>query len=66
MKIRFSEDQILGILHDGEKGERPIQEVPRLDGISEVTYYRWRNRFQGMEVAEVRRLQQLEKENSRL
>jgi putative transposase len=66
MKSRFSEDQILGILREGEKRERSIQEVCRSHGISEVTYYRWRRRFQQMEVPQIRRLRQLEKENTRL
>ena len=66
MKPRFSEDQILAILREGEKGERSIQEICRSHGISEVTYYRWRHRFLKMEVPQIRRLRQLEKENTRL
>ena len=66
MKKRFSEDQILAILREGEKGERTIQEICRSHGISEATYYRWRRRFQQMEVPQIRRLHQLEKENTRL
>ena len=66
MKQRFSEDQILVILREGEKGERSIQEICRSHGISEVTYTRWRHRFQKMEVPQIRRLRQLEKENTRL
>ena len=66
MKKRFSEDQILVILREGEKRERSIQEICRSHGISEVTYYRWRHRFQKMEVPQIRRLRQLEKENTRL
>ena len=66
MKPRFSEDQILVILREGEKREKSIQEICRSHGISEVTYYRWRRRFQQMEVPQIRRLHQLEKENARL
>lgn len=66
MKPRFSEDQILVILREGEKREQSIQEICRSHGISEVTYYRWRQRFLKMEVPQIRRLHQLEKENTRL
>jgi putative transposase len=66
MKPRFSEDQILVILREGEKRERSLREICRSHSISEVTYYRWRHRFQQMEVPQIRRLRQLEKENTRL
>lgn len=65
-KKRYSEEQIIRILREAEKGEQSIGELSRKYGISEQTYYRWRQRFQGMQVAEAKRLRTLEKENARL
>lgn len=65
MKKRFSDEQIVGILREGEKpGKR--EETCRTHGITEQTYYRWRRKYQGTNVVKVRRLKQLEKENARL
>ena len=65
MKQRFSEEQIVQILREAD-GAASKAEVCRRHGISEVTYYRWRRRYDGMAEAEVRRLRQLEQENARL
>ncbi len=65
MKERFSEEQIVQILQEAE-GDQSKAEVCRKHGISEQTYYRWRNQYQGMTVPEARRLKQLEQENARL
>lgn len=63
-KSRFSEEQIIGILKEGEAG--PVQEVVRRHGITKATYYAWKKKFGGMTVSEARRLKQLEEENRRL
>jgi putative transposase len=65
-KSRYSEEQIVTILREGGKPNRTVVEVCRQCGISEHTYYRWRHRFGGMEVAEVHRLREMERENARL
>jgi putative transposase len=65
MKERFSEEQIVQILQEGE-GEHSKAEVCRKYDISEQTYYRWRKQYQGLTVPEARRLKQLEQENARL
>ena len=65
-KKRFSEEQIVGILRDAEQNGKTIGEVCRAHGISEASFYRWRRKYGGMEIADVRHLQALERENARL
>jgi putative transposase len=65
-KKRYSEEQIVKILREGERGEKTIGEIARTYGISENTFYNWRKKFGGMSVPDVRRLRELEKENNRL
>ena len=62
---RYSEEQIAFALRQAESGT-PIAEIVRKMGISEQTFYRWKKKFAGMGVAEVRRLKQLEEENRKL
>lgn len=62
---RFSEEQIIRILNEGESLGN-IREVCRQHNVTEQTFYRWRKKFGGMEVSDVRRLKGLEKENSEL
>jgi putative transposase len=63
---RFSEEQIVAVLQTVARGEKTIAEVCKEQGLSKQTYYRWRQRYGGMQQAEVRRLRELEQENSRL
>ena len=65
MKKRFSDEQIVGILKEGEAGV-PVKEICRKYGISDPTFYTWRKKFGGMEVSEARRLKVIEEENARL
>jgi putative transposase len=62
---RFSEQQIAFILKQVDDGIS-VEEVCRKTGISQQTYYRWRKKYGGLMPSEVRRLKQLEEENSRL
>lgn len=64
-KSRFSEEQIAFALRQAETGT-PIVEVCRKMGVSEQTFFRWKKKFAGMGVAEVRRLKQLDEENRKL
>ncbi len=65
-KGQFTDEQIVSILQEAEKGEKSITEICRGHNIAEATYYRWKRRFGGMEVNEAQRLRELEKENARL
>jgi putative transposase len=64
-KTRFTEEQIAQALRQAEAGT-PVREVIRKVGVSEQTFYRWKRKFEGMGVAELRRLRQLEEENRKL
>lgn len=66
MKKRFTEEQIIGVLREGEQDGVVIRELCRKYNITEQTFFRWRNQFGGMNVPEARRLKELETENSRL
>ncbi len=61
----FSEEQMVYALRQAEAGT-PVVEVCRKTGITEQTFYRWKRKFAGMGVAELRRLRQVEEENRRL
>ena len=63
---RFTPEQIVEILREGESGEQAVRDVCRKYSISSVTYYRWRQRYQGLAVPEVKQLRQLAVENAQL
>ncbi len=64
-RSRYTEEQIAFALRQAEGGT-PVGEVCRKMGISEQTFYRWKRKYAGMGVAELRRLKMLEEENRRL
>jgi putative transposase len=65
MKRRFTEEQIIGSLKEAEAGVK-VKELCRQHNVTEQTYYRWKSKYSGMSVSELRRLKELEQENSRL
>jgi putative transposase len=64
-KSRFTEDQIVGILKEHAAGEQ-IGTLCRRHGISQQTLYRWKQKYDGLERSELKRLKALEEENTRL
>jgi putative transposase len=62
---RFSDEQKLAIVRQAAAGTQ-IRELCRKHGITETTFYRWRRKYDGLEIAEARRLKVLEDENRRL
>lgn len=66
MKKPFSDEQIIRILRDAKSRGEPVKDLCKRNNISEQTFYRWRNKFGGMDVADARRLKELESENDRL
>lgn len=64
-KVRFTETQIVNILKLADSGLK-VEEICRQNGISNATYYNWKSKYGGMEANDVKRLKELEDENSRL
>ena len=65
MKKRFTEEQIVRILKEAEDGLAAV-DVCRKHNVSEQSFYRWKAKYGGMEVSEVKRLKALERENEEL
>ena len=65
MKRRFTEEQIIKVLQEGEAG-RAVKDILREHGIGQDTYYRWKRKYGGLEVSDAKRLRELEEENRRL
>ena len=64
-KKRFTEAQIVSILHQQEAG-KSVKDISREHGISDATFYNWKAKYGGMQVSDVKRMKDLEEENARL
>ncbi len=64
-KSRFSEEQIVGIIQEYASGAK-VSELCRRHGMSDATFYKWKAKYGGMQVNEVKRLKDLEAENGKL
>ena len=62
---KFSDEQIIKVMKQIEGGV-PVKEACRQNGINDRTYYKWKNRLEGMERKDVSRLKELEQENKKL
>ena len=64
-KSKFSESQIVNILKEAEAGVA-LEELIRQHGFSKASFYKWKAKYSGMSVSELKRLKELEEENRRL
>lgn len=64
-KSKFSESQIVAILKEGEAGVA-VEQILRKHGVSRATYYGWKSKYGGASVTDLKRLRELEAENSKL
>ena len=64
-KSRFTETQIVSILKEAESG-RKIEDLCREHRISNATHYQWKSKYGGMEASDLKRMKELEAENSKL
>lgn len=62
---KFTETQIVSILKQADAGV-PVKEICRQAGISPATYYQWKSKYGGLDASELRRVKDLEAENSKL
>ncbi len=68
-RTRYTPEQIIGMLRQTEvelAQGRKVPEVCRSLGVSEQSYYRWRNKYFGLKVDQIKRMKELERENTRL
>jgi putative transposase len=65
MKKRFTESQIVAAIKKQENGIA-VKDICRELGISDATFYNWKARYGGMEVSDITRMRELEKENAEL
>jgi len=64
-KSRFSEEQIVGIIQEYAAGAK-ASELCRRFGMSDASFYKWKAKYGGLQVNEVKRLKDLEAENGKL
>lgn len=64
-RSQYTESQIVGMLKEADDGVT-VKEVCRKYGISDATYYKWKSKYGGLEVSDVRRMRELEAENAKL
>ena len=64
-RSKFNTEQISRILKEFDQG-KSTEQITRDHGVSKATFYKWRQRYGGLEATELKRLKELEEENSRL
>lgn len=64
-KTKFTETQIVKAIQEHEGG-RKAEDICRELGITTAAFYKWRQRYGGMEVSDVKRMKTIEEENARL
>lgn len=61
----YSQEKIIAVLKEADAGAK-VADLCRKHGISDATFYNWKKKYKGMEVAEAKKLKKLEEENARL
>jgi putative transposase len=64
-KGKFTATQVANILKEFDQG-KSVEEISREHGVSRATFYKWRQRYGGMEASELKRVKELEEENAKL
>ena len=64
-KSKFSESQIVALLREADSGV-PIADLLRKHGVSKSTFFKWRSKYGGASMSDVKRLRELEAENAKL
>lgn len=64
-KKQFSSSEISKILKEFDQG-KTVEELTRTYGVSKAAFYKWRQRYGGMEASELKRVKELEEENAKL
>lgn len=64
-KSKFTPVQVTGILKEFEQG-KDVETISREHGVSRATFYKWRQRYGGMEASELKKVKALEEENAKL
>jgi putative transposase len=65
VRKRYTEEQIIAVLKEGEAGAKTA-DLCRKHGVSDATFYKWKAKYAGLTVSELKRLRSLEEENRRL
>lgn len=65
-KSRFSENQIINILKEGESGAMNVPDLCRKHGVGQSTYYNWKSKYGGLEASDLTKMRELEAENAKL
>ncbi|MBR9728199.1 transposase [Shewanella intestini] len=65
-KTRFTENQIINILKEGESGALSVPELCRKHNVGQSTYYKWKSKYGGMQASDLSRMRELEAENAKL
>jgi putative transposase len=64
-RVHYPEEKIISILKEAEAG-MPARELCRKYGVGEATFYRWRSKYAGMDISELKRIRDVEQENAQL